>query len=94
MSTTIYNLMKSNPDLEKDILSTLFKHGCIGKHHTPIINLCRNLNQYSTKEIKKGIIYIRKKKYINLYKTYHGLDVRLVPSSLQEVKKIIDYNEK
>ena len=53
MSTTIYNLMKSNPDLEKDILSTLFKHGCIGKHHTPIINLCRNLNQYSTKEIKK-----------------------------------------
>ena len=79
MSTTIYNLMKSNPDLEKDILSTLFKHGCIGKHHTPI---------------KKGIKSLRKKKYINLYKTYHGLDVRLVPSSLQEVKKIIDYKEK
>ena len=94
MSTTIYNLMKSNPDLENDILSTLFKHGCIGKHHTPIINLCRNLNQYSTKEIKKGIKSLRKKKYINLYKTYHGLDVRLVPSSLQEVKKIIDYKEK
>lgn len=94
MSTTIYNIMKSNPDLEKDILSTLFKHGCIGKHHTPIINLCRNLNQYSTKEIKKGIKSLRKKKYINLYKTYHGLDVRLVPSSLQEVKEIIDYKEK
>lgn len=85
--------MKSNPDLEKDILATLFKHGCIGKHHTPVINLCRNLNQYSTKEIKKGIKSLRKKKYINLYKTYHGLDVRLVPSSLQNVKEIIEYED-
>ena len=24
--------MKSNDELERDILSTLFKHGCIGKH--------------------------------------------------------------
>lgn len=85
--------MKSNPTLEKEILSTLFKHGCIGKHHTPIINLYRNLNQYSNKEIKKGISALRKKKYINLYKTYHGLDIRLVPSSLQEVKKIIEYKD-
>ncbi|MBQ6218135.1 MAG: hypothetical protein IJJ47_00230 [Methanosphaera sp.] len=86
--------MKSNDELEKDILSTLFKHGCIGKHHTPIINLCRNLNQYSCKEIKKGIKSLRKKKYINIYKTYHGMDVRIVPSSLQEIKKIIEYEIK
>lgn len=83
--------MQSNPQLEKDILSTLFKHGCIGKHHTPVINLCRNLNQYSCKEIKKGIKSLRKQKYINLYKTYHGLDVRIVPSKLQEIKKIIEF---
>lgn len=82
--------MKSNDELERDILSTLFKHGCIGKHHTPVINLCKNLNQYSCKEIKKGIKALHKKKYINLYKTYHGIDVRIIPSSLQEIKKIID----
>ncbi len=85
--------MKSNDELERDVLATLFKHGCIGKHHTPIINLCRNLNQYSCKEIKKGIKSLRKKKYINIYKTYHGIDVRIVPSSLQEIKKIIEYEE-
>lgn len=82
--------MKSNDNLERDILSTLYKHGCIGKHHTPIINLCKNLNQYSCKEIKKGIKSLNKKKFINLYKTYHGIDVRLIPSNLQEIKKIID----
>ena len=85
--------MKSNPDLEKDILITLFKHGCIGKHHTPIINLCRNLNQYPCKEIRKGVKSLRKKKLINLYKTYHGLDIRIVPSNLQEIKEIIEYKE-
>ena len=85
--------MKSNDELERDVLATLFKHGCIGKHHTPIINLCRNLNQYSCKEIKKGIKSLRKKKYINIYKTYHGIDVRIVPSSIQEIKKIIEYEE-
>lgn len=83
--------MQSNDELERDILETLFKHGCIGKHHTPIINLCRNLNQYSCKEIRKGIKSLRKKKYLNIYKTYHGMDVRLIPSSLQEIKKIIKY---
>lgn len=81
--------MKSNDDIEKDILSTLFKHGCIGKHHTPVINLCRNLNNYSCKEIKKGIKSLRKQKLINLYKTYHGIDVRIIPSNVKEVKKII-----
>ena len=84
--------MKSNDELERDILSTLFKHWCIGKHHTPVINLCKNLNQYSCKEIKKGIKSLHKKKFINLYKTYHGIDVRIIPSSLQEIKKIIDVN--
>ncbi len=82
--------MKSNDDIEKDILSTLFKHGCIGKHHTPVINLCRNLNNYSCKEIKKGIKSLRKQKLINLYKTYHGIDVRIIPSNVKEVKKIIE----
>lgn len=82
--------MKSNSELEKDILSTLFKHGCIGKHHTPIINLCRNLNHYSCKEIKQGIKSLRKQKLINLYKTYHGIDVRIIPSSLKIVKEIIE----
>jgi len=85
--------MKSNAQLEKDILSTLFKHGCIGKHHTPVINLCRNLNQYSCKEIKKGVKSLRKQQYVNLYKTYHGLDIRLVPSKLSAIKKIIDYED-
>lgn len=82
--------METYTELERDILATLFKHGCIGKHHTPIINLCRNLNQYPCKDIRKGIKSLRKKKYINIYKTYHGLDVRLIPSSLQEIKKIIE----
>lgn len=82
--------MKSNDELEKDILSTLFKHGCIGKHHTPIINLCRNLNQYSCKEIKQGIKSLRKQKLINLYKTYHGIDIRIIPSNIKIVKDIID----
>ena len=82
--------MKSNDELERDILSTLFKHGCIGKHHTPIINLCKNLNQYSCKEVKKGITSLRKKQFINIYKTYHGIDVRIVPSNLQEIKRIIE----
>lgn len=85
--------MKDNNELERDILATLFKHGCIGKHHTPIINLCRNLNHYSCKEIKKGIKSLRKKKFINIYKTYHGLDVRIVPSGLQEIKKIIEIED-
>ncbi|MBE6494030.1 MAG: hypothetical protein E7Z84_05420 [Methanosphaera stadtmanae] len=85
--------MKSNPDIEKDILLTLFKHGCIGKHHTPIINLCRNLNQYPCKEIRKSIKSLRKKKLINLYKTYHGLDIRMIPSQLQVIKEIIGYED-
>lgn len=89
----IFIYMQSTKEIEKDILATLFKHGCIGKHHTPIINLCRNLNQYSCKEIKKGIKSLRKQKYINLYKTYHGMDVRIVPSKLQEIKKIISLDQ-
>lgn len=82
--------MKSNPQIEKEILETLFKHGCVGKHHTPITNIFKNLNQYSNKEIKKSIKSLRQQRYLNLYKTYHGLDIRLVPSRLQDVKKIIE----
>lgn len=81
--------MKSNDKVEKDILTFLFKKAYIGKKHTLIKNVCDKLNQYSCKLITKGIKSLVKKRYINLYNTKHGVDVRLEPANLQEIKEII-----
>lgn len=76
--------------IERDILSTLFKHGCVGKRNTTILNLCKSLNHYSCKEIKEGIGSLRKQELINLYKTKQGINIRIIPSQLKKVKIIIE----
>ena len=85
--------MNSRRNLEKDILSTLYIRRCIGTKLTPLTQLCKHLNHYTCREIKKGIINLRKKEYINVYKTYQGIDVRLNKTKLEEIKRIIKFND-
>ncbi len=77
-------------DTTLDILSLLFKHGCIGKDHTSIIIICRRLHQYSCNQIKESIITLSNDGYIVVYNTCHGVDFRLNESRLDEIRKLIE----
>ena len=85
--------MNSITNLEKDILATLYIRRCIGTKLTPPTQLYKHLNHYTGHEIKKEIINLRKKGYINLYKTYQGIDIRLNKEKLEEIKRIIQFND-
>lgn len=76
-------------DITCHILFSLHRKGYYGSKHTPVEHICKRLPQYSCKEVKHRIKKLIHEGLLILYRTYHGLDVRINIYKASIVKKII-----
>ncbi|MCZ7384012.1 MAG: hypothetical protein O8C63_04605 [Candidatus Methanoperedens sp.] len=75
--------------IEIAILKHLYKHGYIGKRHTPFENALKGIPKHLRGEAKDSLEIMIKTGLILPYPTGHGLDVRINPERVDEVKRII-----
>ena len=82
--------MDSNT-IGEDILFFLYRNHYFNKRHTPISNLCNNLQStYNPcKYIKKELSNLNKMHLINFKKTHHGKDVFLNVKKKGKIEKIL-----
>ncbi len=71
------------------ILKQLYKHGYIGKRHTPFENALKGIPKHMRGEAKDSLEYLIRIGLVLPYQTGHGLDVRINPDMVSEVKRII-----
>lgn len=81
--------MKDYIKTEIAILKHLYKHGYIGKRHTPFENALKGIPKHMKGEAKERLDYLIKTGLVLPYPTGHGLDVRINPERVPEVKRII-----
>ncbi len=71
------------------ILKHLYKHAYIGKRHTPFENALKGIPKHLRGEAKDSLESMIKTGLVLPYPTGHGLDVRINPDRVAEVKRII-----
>lgn len=76
-------------DLAQHILFSLHRKGYYGAKHTPVVQVCMRLPQYSCKKVKHKIKELIKKGLLVPYPTKHGLDIHINIYQSSAVKKII-----
>lgn len=81
--------MKEYNKIEIAILKHLYKHGYIGKRHTPFENALKGIPKHLKGEAKGCLENLMKIQLILPYPTGHGLDIRINPDKIPEVKRII-----
>ncbi len=75
--------------IEIAILKHLYKHAYIGKRHTPFENALKGIPIHLRGEAKDSLEIMMKTGLVLPYPTGHGLDVRINPERVDEVKRII-----
>ncbi|MCZ7383084.1 MAG: hypothetical protein O8C64_16125 [Candidatus Methanoperedens sp.] len=75
--------------IEIAILKHLYKHAYIGKRHTPFENALKGIPKHLRGEAKDSLEIMIKIGLVLPYPTGHGLDVRINPERVDEVKRII-----
>ncbi len=81
--------MKEFNKIDIAILKRLYKHGYIGKRHTPFENALKGIPKHLRGEAKDSLEGLIKSGLVLPYPTGHGLDVRINPERVDEVKRII-----
>ncbi|MCX9013982.1 MAG: hypothetical protein OIN89_04160 [Candidatus Methanoperedens sp.] len=81
--------MENSNRVEIAILNHLFKHGYIGKRHTPFKNALKGIPMHQRGEAKAILENLIKRGLVSPYQTGHGMDVRINPDRIQDVKRII-----
>lgn len=82
--------MKEHNKIEIAILKHLYKHGYIGKRHTPFENALKGIPKHLKGEAKRSLENLIKIGLVQPYQTGHGLDVRINTDRISEVKEIIE----
>jgi hypothetical protein len=75
--------------IEIAILKHLYKHAYIGKRHTRFENALKGGPKHLKGEAKDSLEIMIKTGLVLPYPTGHGLDVRINPERVCEVKRII-----
>ncbi len=75
--------------IEIAVLKHLYKHAYIGKRHTPFENALKGIPKHLRGEAKYSLENMIKTRLVLPYPTGHGLDVRINPDRVAEVKRII-----
>jgi len=75
--------------IEIAILKHLYKHAYIGKRHTPFENAFKGIPKHLRGEAKDILENMIKTGLVLPYPTGHGLDVKINPDRVAEVKRII-----
>jgi len=81
--------MKDYDKTHVAILKHLYKHGYIGKRHTPFENALKGIPKHMKGEAKDSLEYLIKVGLVLPYPTGHGLEVRINSDMVSEVKRII-----
>lgn len=81
--------MNEHNKTEIAILKHLYKHGYMGKRHTPFENALKGIPKHLKGEAKHSLEVLIKTGLVLPYPTGHGLDVRINPDRVLEVKRII-----
>ena len=81
--------MGNSNRVEIAILKHLFKHGYIGKRHTPFKNALKGIPKHLKGEAKDTLENLIRTGLVSPYQTGHGMDVRINPDRVQDVKRII-----
>jgi hypothetical protein len=76
-------------NIEIAILKHLYKHAYIGKRHTPFENALKGIPKHHRGEAKDCLEIMIKTGLVLPYPTGHGLDVRINPERVDDVKRII-----
>lgn len=82
-------IMNDYTKTEIAILKHLYKHAYIGKRHTPFENALKGIPKHLRGEAKDSLENMIKTGLVLPYPTGHGLDVRINPDRVAEVKRII-----
>jgi hypothetical protein len=82
-------IMADYNKIEIAILKHLYKHAYIGKRHTPFENALKGIPKHLKGEAKGSLEIMIKTGLVLPYPTGHGLDVRINPERVDEVKRII-----
>ena len=76
-------------DIKIIILESMYKHGFIGKRHTPIDNAVKGIPKHLRGLAKDSIRELIKEGFLSYYQTKHGKDVRINPEEIPAIKEML-----
>ena len=80
-------------DLKKIILKKLYRHRIIGGKHTAVENLTKGLPKHIVGLAKVAVNELAKGGFILQKPTSYGFQVSLNPEKIDEIERIIDFED-